>query len=315
MRVSVVVCTYAMDHYDDMCDAADSVLAQTHNQTELVLVSDGAPDVREAMERDYGARDNVVVGMTEDNNSGVSRSRNLGAELASGEIVAFIDDDGVAEPNWIEELLGGYDRYDALAVGGRMLPMWVAGKSSFLPEEYYWLIGVTYQGYPERECRVRSTWGSNFSVRRDVFEDLGGFDETLGRVADEQVQGEEPEFGARLHEVYGERMVYLPSARVTHKIFEYRTNRWWLLKRAFWQGYSKYVMNRILDDSGGEEDAYLKNLLTSSIPERITSLIRHPSRDRLDQMVMLFVFTAAVGLGFTFGVIRSVAFDDASPRR
>ena len=314
MKVSVVVCTYTMDHYDDVCDAADSILDQTHKQTELVLISDGEPEVYEAMASDYGDCDEVVVGMTE-NNAGVSRSRNLGAELASGEIVAFIDDDGVADPNWIEELLGGYERHDALAVGGRMIPMWVTGKPSFLPEEYYWLIGVTHRGYPEEECRVRNTWGSNFSVRRDVFENLGGFDETLGRVADKQVQGEEPEFGARLYEVYGERMVYLPSARVAHKIFKYRTNRRWLLNRAFWQGYSKHVMNRILDDSGGEEDTYLKNLCAKSIPDRITSLIRSPSSDQFDQLVLLFVFTTAVGLGYMYGMTRSMVFGDASSRR
>ena len=314
MKVSVVVCTYAMDHYGDVRDAADSVLAQTHDEIELVLVSDGAPEVRDAMSRDYGDRDDVVVGMT-DENAGVSRSRNLGAELSTGEIVAFIDDDGVAEPDWVEELLDGYERHDALAVGGRMTPEWVAGKPSFLPEEYYWLIGVTHRGFPEEECRVRNTWGSNFSVRRDVFEELGGFDETLGRVADKQVQGEEPEFGARLYEEYGERMVYLPTACVAHKVFDYRTDRRWLLNRAFWQGYSKLVMDRLLDDSGGEEDTYLRHLLAESIPGRTATLLRRPARERLDQLAMLFVFTAAVGLGYLYGLVRAVALGDASPRR
>ncbi|MFC7069362.1 glucosyl-dolichyl phosphate glucuronosyltransferase [Halobaculum lipolyticum] len=314
MKVSVVVCTYDMDHYDDVRDAADSVLAQTHEETELVLVSDGAPDVRDAMSRDYGDRDDVVVGMT-DENAGVSRSRNLGAELSTGEIVAFVDDDGVAEPDWVEELLGGYERHDAVAVGGRMTPEWVAGEPSFLPEEYYWLIGVTHRGYPREECRVRNTWGSNFSVRRDVFEELGGFDEDLGRIADKQVQGEEPEFGARLYAEYGERMVYVPSARVAHKIFDYRTDREWLLRRAFWQGYSKFVMDRLLDDSGGEEDTYLRQLLAESLPSRIATLLRRPSRDRADQLVMLLLFTAAVGLGYGYGIGRAVALGDASPRR
>jgi glycosyltransferase involved in cell wall biosynthesis len=303
-----------MDHYTHVCDAADSVLDQTYNDTELVLISDGAPAVFQAMKRDYGDRTDTVVGMTEEN-GGVSQSRNLGGELSHGEIIAFIDDDAVAEPDWIEELLKGYEQHDALAVGGKMIPRWIVGKPSFLPEEYYWLIGVTHRGYPEEEARVRNTWGSNFSVRHDIFEELDGFDETLGRIADKQVQGEEPEFGARLYETYGERMLYLPSAKVAHKVFDYRTDRWWLLNRAFWQGYSKYVMQTLLDDSGGEEDTFLRRLLIESLPGRTKRLYQDPSKSQLDQLFMLILFTIAVGAGYLYGICRDVLVDDVSIRR
>jgi glycosyltransferase involved in cell wall biosynthesis len=303
MRVSVVVCTYTMELYDHLGDAADAVLEQTHDDTELVLISDGDDDVYEAMRADYGDRDEVRIGKN-DSNQGLSRSRNHGVDLATGDVVAFLDDDAVPEPDWVEQLVAGYERHDAIAVGGKMTPLWVDGRPEFLPEEFYWLIGVTHRGYPDAECRVRNTNGSNMSFKQEVLEALGGFDENLGRKGDRQVQGEETELAARMQAEYGEGMWYVPEAEVGHKVFDYRTDREWLLKRAFWQGYSKRVMDDLVDDTGGEEGDYLRNLVFRFGPKRLAGLCRRPSTARSDQLAMLVALTAAVGFGFLYGFFR-----------
>jgi glycosyltransferase involved in cell wall biosynthesis len=300
MRVSVVVCTYTMDMYDHVRDAADGVLGQTYEDVELVLISDGDETVYDAMRADYGGREDVKIGCN-DENRGLSYSRNHGIELATGDVVAFLDDDAIPEPNWIEELVGGYERHDALAVGGKMTPLWVDGKPQYLTEEFYWLVGVTHRGYPEEECKVRNTNGSNMSFRRDVLQELGGFDENLGRKGDAQMQSEETELAARMRSKYGEGMWYVPSARVEHKVFEFRTDRMWLLERAFWQGYSKRVMDDLVNDGGDEEVEFLELLLVDSLPTRMRNLFLHPSRSQVDQLVMLLSLTACVGVGFLYG--------------
>jgi glycosyltransferase involved in cell wall biosynthesis len=304
MRVSVVLCTHTLDRYDAFTEAAHSVLQQTHDDTELVLVSDGSDAVYERFEADFGDHENVVTHCN-DENVGLLESRNNGAEVATGDVVAFIDDDAVADANWVAELVEAYEYRDALAAGGQMTPEWVAGRPAFLPEEFYFLVGVTQRGFADGPGEVRNTFGSNISFRRDVFLDLDGFDSEIGgRQGDENLQGGETELCARLREEYDAGVYYNPEARVAHKVFEYRTDPTWLLDRAFWQGYSKRGMEVLVPESTGEEYDFLGQLLGEFVPDRVKGLVADPSGEKLLQFVMLFVFTAAVAFGYLYGATK-----------
>jgi glycosyltransferase involved in cell wall biosynthesis len=306
MRVSVVLCTYDEASFGRFRDAADSVLAQSH-PTELVVVVDGTPALAERVRETYGSHDDVLIHLN-DENRGLLESRNTGAELAAGDVVAFLDDDARAHPEWVERLVAAYEREDALAVGGRMMPEWVAAKPSFLPEEFYWLVGVTHRGFgpggdEQAEGEVRNTFGSNLSFRREAFTSLGGFDPAIGgRKGDRNLQGGETELCARLREEYGEGVYYTPAAEVAHKVFDYRTDPRWLADRAFWQGYSKRAMEGLVPDSTGEESAFLQRLLTEFVPGRLRGLFREPTGEKVLQLFSLLAFTVLVGLGYCYGV-------------
>ncbi|WP_049999104.1 glucosyl-dolichyl phosphate glucuronosyltransferase [Halococcus sediminicola] len=307
MRVSVVLCTYDEASFERFRDAADSVLAQTY-PTELVVVVDGSPALAERVRETYGSHDDVRL-FVNDENRGLLESRNTGVELAAGDVVAFLDDDARAHPAWVERLVAAYEDEDALAVGGRMVPEWVAGKPSFLPAEFYWLVGVTHRGFgpdgdEQRKGEVRNTFGSNLSFRREVFTSLGGFDPAIGgRKGSKNLQGGETELCARLEEEYGEGVHYMPAAEVAHKVFDYRTKPRWLADRAFWQGYSKRAMEGLVPDSTGEESAFLGRLLTDFLPHRLRELYREPTGGKLLQLLSLVAFTLLVGLGYCYGVL------------
>lgn len=301
MHVSVVVCTYTMDRYDDFSEAVESVLRQTHDPIEVVLVSDGNPVVAEHMTADFGHHDAVRVHCT-DENRGISYARTRGAEVATGELVAFLDDDAIATYDWIETLAETYSSTDAYAVGGRLDPQWLAGRPSFLPEEFYWLIGCTERGFADHLEEVRNTYGSNIAFDREVFLDVGGYDEETGRKGDSHVQAHEAPACIRIREQYGRGVVYNDEAIVYHKIFEYRTDFRWLVGRAFWQGYSKRVMNLRHPEDEGNEGEYLRDLTTQYVPQRVYGLIKDPSRDKLAQLASIVVFTAVVGFGYLYGI-------------
>ena len=307
MRVSVVLCTHTLARFDDCCEAAESVLAQSYDDVELVLVSDGNDDLYERFEATFGDREDVVTHCN-GQNVGLLESRNNGAEIATGDVVAFIDDDAVAAEDWAEKLVTAYEAdSDRQAVGGRMVPAWVAGKPSFLPEEFYWLVGVTNRGFgpdgdPETAGEVRNTFGSNISFRRDVFLDLGGFEDDIGgRQGGKNLQGGETELCARLRSEYDTGVYYVPDALVAHKIFDYRTDPGWLVDRAFWQGYSKRGMETFVPESTGEESDFLKMLLLSFVPQRLVSLVRSPSLAGVLQILFLFVLTGCVSAGYLYG--------------
>jgi glycosyltransferase involved in cell wall biosynthesis len=309
MRVSVVLCTHTMDRYDALAEAAGSVLDQTHDDVELVLVSDGDPAVHERMVADFGGRPDVRTHLM-DGNVGLLGARNAGAQVATGDVVAFMDDDAVADGRWIDRLVAAYEERDRVAVGGRMNPAWLAGRPSFLPEEFYWIVGVTHRGFgpggdPDREGEVRNTNGSNISFRREVFLGLGGFDTDIGgRRGDNHLQGGETELCARLWNGYGEGVWYVPDAEVAHKVFDYRTDPRWIARRAFWQGYSKRGMQKFTAESAGEEGQFLARLLGEYVPARLSRLLRRPSWEGVEQFLAVFVLTALVGVGYLYGVVK-----------
>ena len=291
--------------YDNFQEAAESVLDQSHGDVELVIVVDGTNSVHERIVEEYGDRDDVVIHCNEAN-VGLLESRNTGAELASGDVVAFIDDDAVADEAWAAELVDSYEEHDALAAGGKMTPKWVAGRPNFLPEEFYWLVGVTHRGFADGAGEVRNTYGSNISFRSDVFQDLGGFNPEIGgRKGEKNLQGGETELCARMRKEYGEGVWYNPDAEVAHKVFDYRTELSWLADRAFWQGYSKRAMETMLPEStGSEETDFARRLFTEFAPARLYSFLTSPSKRSLLQFVALFVLTGLVGAGYLYGMTR-----------
>jgi GT2 family glycosyltransferase len=246
-------------------------------------------------------------------NVGLLGARNNGARLASGKVVAFLDDDAIADRRWLERLVRAYDQHGRISVGGRMVPAWVADKPSFLPAEFYWLVGVTHRGFGpsgtwngwKAEGEVRNTMGSNISFRADVFDSLNGFETDIGgRRGDNHLQGGETELCARMQAKYDEGVWYVPDAEVAHKVFGYRTDLGWLLKRAFWQGYSKRGLEHFVPESASPEESFLSDLVTTFVPYRLQTLVRRPSVSKLQQLLFAQLVTLTVGFGYFYGATK-----------
>jgi glycosyltransferase involved in cell wall biosynthesis len=304
MDVSVVICTYTMDRYDVFTEAIESVVAQTYDPAEVVIVIDGNPEVYERTVTDFGDRENLVISNNE-NNEGISYSRTKGAELASGEIVAFIDDDGVAEEDWIANLVDVYEETDAIAVGGDVRPNWRGERPDFFPEEFYWLVGCVEPGFAEDGEEVRNTYGSNISYRREAFLEIGGYDPNTGRKGEKHLQAHEAPVGIRLLEEFGRGMVYTEDAVVHHTLFEYRGQFRWLVFRSFWQGYSKRVMDLLYPTAPDEKRDYLRWLMLERIPRRALGFVRSPSVARGTQIGTIGVLTISVGFGYIYAMTQS----------
>jgi len=305
MLVSAVVCTYSLDNYPNLVEAVDSLLAQTHREMEVIIAVDGNAELYERVLAHYSGNKAVKTVLLKEN-VGVSGARNAGISVAKGDVIAFMDDDAVAEKGWIENLLSTYREYDAAAVGGKILPVWLGGKPDYLPEELYWLAGITHEGFAEEKVvEVRNTFGPNMSFKREVFQKAGMFNENLGfaRRGTSYIQAEEPEFALRMRRELGKGVIYNPKAVVYHKIPSAKVKVGLLLKRAFYQGYSKALLRKlnISDDSIATERSYLKALLFEYIPRRLKRFYR---LSELKKLLMLFACIGAVGLGFVYGYVK-----------
>src|SRR5215218_1588173 len=158
-RVSVVICAYTEDRWTDLRAAVDSVRAQTAPAYEVIVVVDHNDELLARAERDLSG----VRAVANSGRRGLSGARNSGIAAARGSIVAFLDDDATAAPDWLTQLLRPYGEARVVAVGGSVLPRWAAGRPRAFPEEFDWVVGCTYRGLRQDAGPVRNVIGANMS--------------------------------------------------------------------------------------------------------------------------------------------------------
>jgi glycosyltransferase involved in cell wall biosynthesis len=169
--LSVVICAYTDERWEDLRSAVISVQDQLLPAAELLVVIDHNEELQARAEAELtGARVLANAGP-----KGLSGARNTGLEAASSGVVAFLDDDATAEPDWTTHLLAPYRDPAVLGVGGWAVPVWQDGDPSWFPEEFLWVVGCSYRGLPTSTAPVRNLIGCNMSVRRDVLDAVGGF--------------------------------------------------------------------------------------------------------------------------------------------
>ena len=170
--ISVIIPVYKVEDYLDRC--VQSVLAQTYEDIEVILVDDGSPDGGGAKCDDYAARDSRVKVIHREN-GGLSAARNTGLDAAAGEYILFVDGDDYIAPDMAEKLLAALEDTGAdMALcdikcvddGGtvvRELPPFEAGV--FGPEEIY-----RRMTFDDWAMRYVTAW--NRLYRRALFDGL-----------------------------------------------------------------------------------------------------------------------------------------------
>ncbi len=304
--VSVVVCTYSRERLDQLNETLESLVTQTYTPIEIVLVVDHNPSLSEELRRSVEAPISVVENA---NTRGLSGARNSGVERATGSVIAFIDDDAAAEPDWIERLVECYLDEGVLGAGGRIVPVWEGGKApSWLPEEFLWIVGCTYRGMPERG-QVRNLIGCNMSFRSSVFEAVGGFNSAVGRVGKLPVGCEETEFCIRAtnHWPAG-KILYWPEGGVLHHVPRSRQTPGYFLRRCYSEGTSKAVVLRLAGSMGtNTENTYLlKTLVPAVLRNAGSALTLKNPLSSLGRVGAITVGAAAVAIGLIIGMMRTL---------
>jgi glycosyltransferase involved in cell wall biosynthesis len=224
--VTVVIPT--RDRPDLLRRCLESVLACEYPAGRFdLIVADNAPSdgrTRELVQRDHRGQE-VSYLLVERPGSGAAR--NDGAALARGEIVAFMDDDAVADPHWLAELAAGFRAAeDVVCVTGMVVPAELDTWAQRLFEEYggfgEGFEGAVYDTGPHRPDDPLFPFkpgvlgsGNNVAFRRAALLELGGYDECLGNGTPARA-GEDWELFLRLFRA-GRTAVYRPAAIVHHR--------------------------------------------------------------------------------------------------
>jgi glycosyltransferase involved in cell wall biosynthesis len=150
---------------------------------------------------------------------GKSYALNAGIQAARGQLLAFIDDDVVVEPEWLHNLTTALENTPCAGVGGRILPPATVAFPGWLAlQGPYSLAGALalFDPGPQAAQLTVAPFGANMAFRRAVFEKYGGFRTDLGPPPS-PTRGEDTEFCQRLLAA-GESLRYQPSAVVRHAV-------------------------------------------------------------------------------------------------
>lgn len=241
----MVVCT--RDRLDVLPECLASLERQAADPSlfEIVVVDNGSTDGTVEWLRGWAREDPARRRVAREPRAGLSRARNAGAELASGEVVLFVDDDAVAHDGWLEAHLRRYAADPEIgAVGGRIELSWPPERPSWLGAELeHWFSALDLGPEPVSFSPPRHPYGANMSVRRSDLLEAGGFAVELGRKGGSLVSGEEHELFTRLW-ARGRRIEYEPAAVVTHRVLPHRLRRRWVLRRGWAQGRGNARMQR-----------------------------------------------------------------------
>jgi glycosyltransferase involved in cell wall biosynthesis len=243
--ISVVIAAYNRCAY--LKAALDSLVCQDlpADSFEIIIVDNNSHDKTPELAASYCNRSEPVIRYVKELKQGLSFARNRGAQEARGSIVAFTDDDAVADKGWLQGLMGVYRQFpDAGVVGGKIKLTWPVEKPAWLSPNLEQSYGALDYGDEIQALRYPKTpFGGNFSVPRQLFLELGGFNEALGRTRARLLSSEEV-YLCRLIEQRGKQVYYAPQAVVHHTVLPERMSKKYLLKRAYAQGKSNVMVEQ-----------------------------------------------------------------------
>ncbi|MGW5739371.1 MULTISPECIES: glycosyltransferase family 2 protein [Streptomyces] len=306
--ISVVICVYTEDRWEDILAAVASVRAQSLAALETLLVVDHNASLLDRLTREYKETAGVRV-LANAGPRGLSAGRNTGIAASRGEIIAFLDDDAVAERDWLRHFAGAYADPRVFAVGGRTLPVWESRRRpAWFPEEFDWVVGCTYKGLPEGRVRVRNVLGGNASFRRGAFEAAGGFATGIGRDGDKRpLGGEETELCIRLTRARPDAVLLIDDrAVIHHRVPAARERFGYFRSRTFAEGLSKALVARSVGAGKGleSERRYTTRVLPAGVARGLRdALLARPGGAGRAGAIVAGVVTAAGG--YVLGSVRA----------
>jgi GT2 family glycosyltransferase len=295
LSVSVVVRCFSEERWDDLAECLESLFVQTRAADEIVVIVDHNPAMLERVQQTWSG---WVKAYPNTHPKGSAGGWNTSLEVATSDIIAFIDDDAVATPGWLEHLLRHYHDPKVIGVGGFLTPKWLKRQPRWYPEEFFWIVGGSYKGLPEKLSPIRNLWGGNMSFRRSLMIAAGGFLEMpeLGNVGSTPVGGDETELCIRMRQQNpGTVILFDPKARVYHKVPPHKASYRYFLYRCRFEGRSKAVIRKLVGEDGlSSETNHVKKTLPLGV-------LRALGRLNIAKAVAIIAGTFMAGVGFLEG--------------
>jgi glycosyltransferase involved in cell wall biosynthesis len=218
--VSAVVCTY--NRAESLRDTLNSLKRQTLGpglRLELVVVDNNSRDQTKDVVTESAYGTPYPIQYVVESRQGIAYARNRGLQAARGAYVAYVDDDAVAAPAWIDALVRCFEETGADLVGGKIEPLWLTPRPRWLVDDLMGPITAFDLGATRKRCASRreAFLTTNCALRAASAKRYGLFDVSLGRRGSRWVGGEDFDLFHRWL-AQGASIFYEPGAVVQHKV-------------------------------------------------------------------------------------------------
>lgn len=297
--VSVIICAYTEDRWQQLQKSVASAEAQTSPPIEIIVCIDHNEELLRKSEEHFGKGRAAglipLIVLANKYEGHLGSARNTAAEYASGEVLAFLDDDATAAADWLDRLIAPYADERVGAVGGAPLPVFEAGRPRWFPHEFDWVFGCAYRGLPSARAPLAHLIGANMSARRSALREVGGFHsddhddmDMCHRIAHAQ-----------------HRVLYEPRAVVHHFVPATRTTWRYFWRRCYFVNQGKVeAFANMREASGlGAELAFVTRTLTTGVLAEVRQVMRGDMYGLTRAGAMIAGITLA-GLGHVSGQLR-----------
>ena len=242
IQISVAICT--LNRADYLRKALQSLAEQTLSTElyEILVVDNNSTDqTKEVATEEFSYLSNLRYLF--EPILGLSQARNTAWQQAKGKYVAYLDDDAIASPQWLEKILEVFDTRHPRpgCVGGKVEPIWEKPRPDWLSDKLLpYLTVIDWADAPLLLKGSKYAAGANMAFPKQVIEEIGGFETRLGRKGKNLLSNEEmyvrEQLDALSYETY-----YHPQASVKHHVAASRLKKQWFIDRSYWQGVSQAV--------------------------------------------------------------------------
>lgn len=244
VRISAVVCTFNRAAY--LAKAVESLINQTYPREhyEIIVVDNGSTDNTRDVVEQFGQ--SARIKYIYEPIKGLSQARNTGWQAAGGEYIAYLDDDAIASPQWLEKMMVAFEtvRPAPASVGGKVAPIWESERPAWLTEDMLTAYAIIDWGNQARFFKPSNPEhhvGCNVAYTREVLQKCGGFNVNLGRKGKNLLSNDE-NLIKKYIDSHGLGIYYDPEIFVKHLVPKERLTRRFMLRRHLWQGVSDVVL-------------------------------------------------------------------------
>jgi len=225
---SIVVCSFNRETY--IADAILSLVNQSLSPVlyEVLIIDNNSKDrtAEIALDLIEEHKHRHQIYYFKESNQGLCFARNRGILEAKGQFICYMDDDGIADPNFLEVQYDFLQAHpEVIGLGGKIIPRYVHGKPDWIDGILEGLVSKVDHGNQDFQYSGKKyPVGCNMTYRKDILEQVGMFDNSIGQVGDNLVRGDETELYERIKKL-NQPVYYLAESRVEHVIEKNRLTR------------------------------------------------------------------------------------------
>lgn len=241
--ISLVICTYNRDKY--LPKVLQSILNQTcnHLEYEIVLVNNNCTDTTEQICISFQDKHpHIDFNYIIETQQGLSYARNRGYKESKYELIAYLDDDAFISKNYVEKILKIFKidpNIDAL--GGKIHLDFEVEEPAWCNKYINSILGFYDKGdSPLTYNKSDYPRGSNMIFKKNLLEDINGFNVNLGRTGKNMNGGEEKDIFQRIY-AHKSKVIYSPDVIVFHTVPPLRIEESFIRKQSIGIGYAERI--------------------------------------------------------------------------